>query len=172
VPQQTDAAVETLLYPFAGDGRRFAAMLEHWRLNVFAEPPCGRDPMQAGAVSAMHFLDQVNFDVIKPGATFEVTSGESVTLTGWAFDQQAWRPFECGYVRIEPSGVRIPLAYGLNRPDVRQAHTLRVGSAPGYTVIFSAAQLTPGENVLTLELVARGGRRVVTVPRIVTMTRR
>lgn len=171
VPQQTDAAIERLLYPSAADGRRFAAMLEHWRLNVFAGQPCAT-PTRAGAVAAAHFLDQVNFDLVRPGAAYEVTSGDSVGVEGWAFDQQTWRPFACGYVRIDPSGVRIPLAYGLDRPGVRTHYKLPRGSATGYTVIFSAAQLTPGENVLSLELVARGGTRLVTVPRLVTITRR
>ena len=169
VPLQTDEALETLLYPFAGDARRFAAALEHWRLNVFAHPLRGTAGLRVGAVPPRYSLDQVNFQPVTPDVPVSFTPGRTIALSGWAFDQQTWRPFDSGYLRIEPAGTEIPLAYGLGRADVLAAYRLPRGAATGYAIAFSSDVLQPGENRLALELIARGGDRVVSTPTVATI---
>jgi hypothetical protein len=85
-------------------------------------------------------------------------------LSGWAFGQQTWRPFESGYLRIEPGGLQIPLAYGLERADVVTALRLPRFSAVGYAVTFSSDVLQQGDNVLSLEFTSKHGDRVVVTP--------
>lgn len=171
VPLQTDEALETLVFPFAGDARRYAAALEHWNLNVFAQPLRATAGLRQGTVPPVYFLDQINFKPVTPDAPIVFTAGRTLALSGWAFDQQTWRPFEAGYLRIDPSGTQIPLAYGLERPDVVAAQHLRRGDAPGYAISFSSDVLQPGENRLTLELMARGGDRVVRTPTLAVLIR-
>ena len=170
VPMQTDEALETLLYPFAGDARRYAAMLEHWRLNVFAHPLRGTAGLRVGAVPPRYSLDQVNFKPVTPDVPVSFTPGRTIAMSGWAFDQQTWRPFDSGNLRIEPSGTRIPLAYGLERADVVAANRLPRGAATGYAISFSSDVLQAGENRVSLELIARGGDRVVSTPTVATIT--
>lgn len=172
VPLQTDEAIETILYPFAGDARRYAAALEHWRLNVFAHPLRGTADVRPGAVAPMYFVDQVNFHPVVLTAPVTFAGGRTIVMSGWAFDQQTWRPFESGYLRIAPSGTGIPLAYGLERADVVAVYHLRRGAAPGYAVTFSSDVLGPGDNTLTLEFIARGGDRVVSTPTVATLLRK
>lgn len=172
VPLQSDAAIERELYPFAGDARRYAAALERWRLNVFAQPLQFPEGLRRGAVPPGYAIDRTGFRPVAPGAPFEIAAGEDISLAGWAFDQHTWRPFASGFVRIEPGGMRIPIAYGLHRPDVVSVKQIRRPASPGFVVIFSSDVLARGENQLTLEFVAAGADRMVATPVIAVVVRR
>jgi hypothetical protein len=123
-------------------------------------------------VPPKYFVDQVNFHPVTATVPVTLTGGRTIVMSGWAFDQQTWRAFDSGYLRIEPSGMRIPLAYGLERADVVAVHHLRRGGAPGYAVTFSSDVLRPGENTLSLELIARGDDRFVVTPTVAVLVLR
>lgn len=171
VPQQTDDALATLLYPFAPHARLFAASLEQHRLNVFAQPP--RDPagLPRGDGPPIAILDQVNFAPVSAERPVTFGPNQTMALSGWAFDRRTGRPFASGFLRISPGGILLPLAYGLERRDVVAAYHLRRGAAPGFAATFSSDALAPGENALRLEFIG-GDDRVFVTPIVARLVRR
>lgn len=171
VPQQTDEALATLLYPFAPHARLFAASLEQRRLNVFARPLRGPDELPRGDGPPLFFLDQVNFAPISADTPVTFGANRTIALSGWAFERRTRRPFASGFLRMSPSGLLLPLAYGLERGDVVSALHLRRGAAPGFAATFSSDALAPGENALRLEFIAADDRVFVT-PTVARLVRR
>jgi len=171
VPQQTDETVGAMLYPFPAHGRLYVAALEKWRLNVFAHPLRGVEGLRQDPAPPTSYVDHVNFQPVKPGVAVPFAAGRTIIISGWAFDERTSRPFASGYVRIDPTGTRIPIAYGLARPDVAASYRLRYRVNVGYAVTFSSDVLAPGANTVTLELIAAEGDRVVTTPPLAILTR-
>jgi hypothetical protein len=170
VPQQTDEALATLLYPFAPHARLFAASLEQHRLNVFAHPLRGPDGLPGGEGHATAFLDQVNFAPVPADKLVRLGSNQTVALSGWAFDRRTGRPFVSGFLRISPAGLLLPLAYGLDRVDVAAAYRLQRGAASGFAATFSSDALAPGENAVRLEFIS-GDDRLFVTPVVVRIVR-
>ena len=171
VPQQTDETLGAMLYPFPVHARLYAAALERWRLNVFAHPLRGVEGLQQDPAPPMYYVDHVNFQPVTPGVAVAFGGGRTIIIAGWAFDERTWRPFASGYLRIDPAGTRIPIAYGLARPDVAASYRLRRRVNVGYAVTFSSDALAPGENTVRMELIAAEGIRVVTTPPLAILTR-
>jgi hypothetical protein len=120
----------------------------------------------------MFVLDQVNFNPVDAKTPVVLEAGRTIAMSGWAFDQQTWKAFGDGYARIAPANTLVPLAYGLNRPDVVPALRLRRGTAAGFSVTFSSNLLEPGENTVTFEFIAATGDRVVRTPVAARLVRR
>ena len=171
VPQQTDETLRAMLYPFPTRARRYAALLEQWRLNLFAQPLQSVEGLRQDSAPPVHVVEHVNFQPVKPGVAVAFAGGRTIIVSGWAFDQRAWRPFASGYLRIDPVRTRIPIAYGLARPDVADAYHLGRHATAGYAVTFSSDVLAPGENTVRLEFIAAEGDRVVTTPPLAILTR-
>ena len=171
VPQQTDETLGAMLYPFPVHARLYVAALERWRLNVFAHSLRGVEGLRQDPAPPIYYVDHVNFQPVKPGVPVPFAGGRTIIIAGWAFDERTWRPFASGYLRIDPAGTRIPIAYGLARPDVAASHRLRRRVNVGYAVTFSSDALVAGENAVRMEWIAADGDRVVTTPPLAILTR-
>jgi hypothetical protein len=167
---QRDSDLAELVYPFPVDARRYAAMLRRWHLNVFAEAPENVDAIPVGHGGEIH-IDRFNWAPLDAQSAPVAASSDAISFSGWAVDTRQRAEFRGAYVRIQPSGVTLPIACGLARPDVVRVYGLGRTAAPGFAGIFSAgAALRSGANTLTLEFVSRdSSRRVLTLPFTVTL---
>jgi hypothetical protein len=164
---QNDSTIAALLYPFPGAARRYVAVLERMRLNVFAEPlpDPARLPRGVDAVPE-YYIDLVNY---RPpdGQPIRVSGGQALAIAGWAFDRHSRKPFRLGFARFEPAGLTLPVAYGLMRPDVARVHRLP-NADTGFGAVFSTDVLREGSNTVTLQFITEDPPRS-TMTRVVAV---
>jgi hypothetical protein len=79
-------------------------------------------------------------------------------------------PFDHGFARLG-EGVVLPLAYGMNRPELERSLGLKEPHA-GFEAYFSADLLADGENRIRLTFVARNPERSATTDVVAVLVKR
>ena len=137
------------LYPDPRVVRERAAILEHYRLSVFA-----REATLASLPGAPPFsVDYING--VPPSNVPSIIAGTTLQVSGWAVDDRARTVAQGVIVFID--GAETAARYGLDRPDVAQA----LGS-PGYRncgfrADASTLFLGPGRHSLGLRILNSEG---------------
>jgi hypothetical protein len=156
---QSDENIQRYLYPSAEVVRARAAFLEQNRLNVFGEPIINPSELVLLNSGTLFYLTSINGKLVPQiGARMAVNSSEqqTVTITGWAVDEQANDLAKAVFVTIDRT-IDIPTLYGLQRPDVAAEYGNSKYVSSGFVASFSTTILSDGEHSISLEIVSQDG---------------
>jgi hypothetical protein len=132
-----------------------AEILEKYRLNVFSKPSLDPEQLTLVEASTQFHIDSINNNQLgqQGNNTISISQQEeTLTILGWAIDQQAQNTAGGVFVCID-GRINIPALYGLNRPDVAQAlHNGRYRSS-GFLASFATSVLGEGQHTLSMKIV-------------------
>lgn len=138
------------LYPDPRTLRRRAAVLEQYRLSVFAG---------AASLASLPGVPLFSVDFINgapPDRVPSVAAGTTLPVSGWAVDDRA-RTVAKGVIVFIEGGAETAARYGFERPDVAQAFGNRGYRNSGFTADASTFSLAPGRHSLGLRILNADG---------------
>ena len=156
---QSDENVRNYLYVDTGLVRNLAEFLEKNSFNVFSKPIADTSTLILTHSDTLFTLETINGESI-PGqnASSTIDSGqhETITITGWAVDKQASNVASAVFIIIDEV-IRIPVIYGLDRPDVADYLKNPNFRFSGFMATFSSSKLGAAEHSVSLEIVGKSG---------------
>ena len=181
---QSDAAIRTyLVFWDPAIARTGALFLETQKLNVFSEPSINLStlPIRSSSDTAYGIdtcpesLPSINNGTITepcpqriptPNYAVQVvnsTTEETITITGWAIDEQANSVASAVFIVIDGQTV-IPTLYGLTRSDVAESLKNTNFENSGFIALFSSSLLRPGQHTVALEIVSKNSTFAYVTP--------
>jgi hypothetical protein len=133
------------LYPVPSTLRERAAVLEQFRLSVFA---------RAAGLASLPGIPPFSVDFINnapPTRVPSVRAGTMLRVSGWAVDDRA-RTVAAGVVVFVDGGAETAALYGLERPDVAQVLGNPGYRDCGFTADAPTLSLAPGRHSLGLRI--------------------
>lgn len=115
----------------------------------------GLKDMTYNGTTSSYNVDEINgqWDGMKDTYIINsVTEGEPITVTGWAFDQNARTPAGKLFITIDDK-YDIPASYGLDRADVAEYFKEKNYRYSGYTAWISPLTLDRGTHTVSLKIV-------------------
>jgi hypothetical protein len=154
---QSDENIRNHLYVDTGLVRNLAEFLEKNRFNVFSKPIVDTSTLNLTHSDTLFALETINGESISgQNASFTIDSGqhETITITGWAVDKQANDVASAVFIVIDDE-IRIPVIYGLDRPNVADYLKNPNFRCSGFMATFSSSKLGASEHSVSLEIVGK-----------------
>lgn len=156
---QSDENIRNYLYVDTGLVRNLAEFLEKNNFNVFSKPLANTSTLILTHSDTLFALETINGEsILGQNANITIDSGqhETITITGWAVDKQANDAASAVFIIIDEV-TRIPVIYGLDRPNVADYLKNPNFRFSGFMATFSSLKLGVGEHNLSLEIVGKNG---------------
>lgn len=156
---QSDENIRNYLFEDTRLVRNLAEFLEKNRFNVFSQTIIDTSTLVLTHSDALFALEAINGEpTSEQNANFTIDSGQhgTITITGWAVDKQANDVASAVFIVVDDE-VRIPVIYGLDRPDVANHFENSNFRFSGFMATFSSSKLGAGNHSLSLEIVSRNG---------------
>ena len=156
---QSEENIRKYLFVDTGLVRSAAEFLEENRLSVFSKPIVDTSTLTLTHSSTSYALEAINGESTSGHSTdFTVDSGqyETINVTGWAVDKQANDVASTVFIIVDDE-IRIPVIYGLDRPDVANYFKNSNFRFSGFMATFSSSKLGVGKHSVSLEIVSKSG---------------
>jgi hypothetical protein len=156
---QSDENIRSYLYIDTSLVRYHAEFLEKNRFNVFSKQIVNTSTLILTHSDALFALETINGEPTSgQSVNFTIDSGqhETITIMGWALDGQANDVASAVFIVVDDE-IRIPVIYGLDRPDVSNYLENSNFRFSGFMATFSSSILGVGEHSVSLEIVSRSG---------------
>lgn len=132
-----------------------AILLERYNLNIFAKDPFKIDGLFRIDSETDSNIDSVN-DMRQPEPIVINKGDGAIEIMGWAVDKRADMPASAVFITIDDE-MNIPSIYGLERPDVANAHKNRNFRYSGFRASFASSILGDGPHDFTIKIVSKDG---------------
>jgi cbb3-type cytochrome oxidase subunit 3 len=153
---QSDDTLKNLIWPPSVQQVREAAeVLEKYRLNVFSTPSLKTENLTLAEGSTQFHIDSVNDSPLSqqnPGIINVSLQNETLTISGWAVDQEAKNTAGGVFVSIDGQ-IDIPAMYGGDRPDIAASLGENRYRFSGFVAFFATSVVGEGQHVLSLKIV-------------------
>jgi len=144
------------LFPWdSHTAREGAEILEKYRLNVFSRPSLKPDDLIPVAGSTEFGIESINdlqLSQQNPSIINLSPQKETVTIWGWAVDQEAKNTAGGVFISIDGQ-IDIPTMYGGDRPDVAARFGESHYRFSGFRASFATSVLGEGQHVISLKIV-------------------
>jgi hypothetical protein len=156
---QSEENIRKYLFVDTELARNAAEFLEENRLSVFSKPLVDTSALTLTHFSTSYALETINGEPTLGQSThFAIDSGqyETINITGWAVDEQANDVASTVFIIVDDE-IRIPVIYGLDRPDVANCLMNSNFRFSGFMAMFSSSKLGAGKHSVSLEIVSKSG---------------
>lgn len=156
---QSDENIRNYLYIDTGLVRYHAEFLEENKFNVFSKPIINTSKLVLTHSETLFALETINGGSNSgQSANFTIDSSqhETITITGWALDEQANDVASTVFIIVDGE-IKVPVIYGLDRPDVANYFENANLRFSGFMATFSSSILSVGKHSVSIEIVSRSG---------------